>query len=129
MNMKKPNRLRELRKKAGLSQTELADAIHFAQSMISGWENNTKKMSLEQATMLAEYFNVSVGYLAGDDIETEQPTAENDSELRKRIIDRVKKLPDPALEHTWAYLEGLRVGQEIAPAKPVDRDSGSVLPE
>ena len=79
--------------------------------------------------MLAEFFNVSVGYLDGDDIETEQPTAENDSELRKRIIDRVRKLPDPALEHTWAYLEGLRVGQEIAPAKPVDRDSDAVLPE
>lgn len=129
MKMNKSNRLKELRKKAGLNQNQLADAIHFSQSLISGWENGSKRMDLNQAKMLADFFNVSVGYLAGDDLQIEKLTAENDSELRKRIIDRVKKLPDPALEHTWAYLEGLQAGQEIAQAKPAVRDSDSVQPE
>lgn len=129
MKMNKSNRLKELRKKAGLNQNQLADAIHFSQSQISGWENGSKRMDLKQAKLLADFFDVSVGYLAGDDMQTKKPTVENDSELRKRIIDRVKQLPDPALEHTWAYLEGLRVGQEIAPAKPAVHGSNPVQPE
>ena len=124
MKMIKQNRLRELRKKAGLSQSDLAESIHFAQSMISGWENNTKRMNLEQAKLLADFFGVSVGYLAGDTMQNEQPTGEAD-ELRALAIERVSSLSDPALERVLDFLAGLEAGQEIGAAQAAAQESGS----
>lgn len=127
------NRIRELRKKKHISQKVLAIELSVKQSSVCGWEKEIKFPSKENLKKLADYFGVSIDYLLGrnenDDMQIEKLTVENDSELRKRIIDRVKKLPDPALEHTWAYLEGLQAGQEIAQAKPADRDPDSVQPE
>lgn len=60
------NRLRELRKEKKLTQQELADAIGVKKLTISRWEN-AEDVSLKQdkAQQLADYFEVSVGYLLG----------------------------------------------------------------
>lgn len=59
------NRIKELRNKQRLSQTELAEKIGISQPLISrcekGFENSKK--STWQA--LADFFNVSVEYLKG----------------------------------------------------------------
>ena len=127
------NIIRELRKKKDISQKVLAIELAVSQPTVCDWEKGIKAPGSENLKKLADYFDVSIDYLLGrndsDDMQIKKPTVENDSELRKRIIDRVKQLPDPALEHTWAYLEGLRVGQEIAPAKPAVRGSDPVQPE
>ena len=127
------NIIRELRKKKGISQKVLAIELSVSQPTVCDWEKGVKIPGSENLKKLANYFGVSIDYLLGrnenDDLQIEKLTAEYDRELRKRIIDRVKKLPDPALEHTWAYLEGLQAGQEIAQAKPAVRDSDSVQPE
>ena len=110
MMMYKPNRLRELRKQAGLSQNELANAIHFAQSMISGWECNTKRMNLDQAKLLADFFNVSVGDLAGDDDLIEQP-AETIDGLREEVIQLLMGLSDADLRRVEDFVAGLKAGR------------------
>lgn len=70
------NRIRELRKKNGLSQTELANMLNVAQGTVSGYENG--KYDPDSATLakMAQIFGVTVGSLIGT--EEKQDTTEAD---------------------------------------------------
>ena len=58
-------RLRELRKENGLGQIELAKRIGVGKSIISLWETNSCEPTLSKLIILANFFNVSIDYLAG----------------------------------------------------------------
>ncbi|MCK1206317.1 helix-turn-helix domain-containing protein [Streptococcus uberis] len=58
------NRLKELREKNSLTQQELADKIGVSKRTLGYWEKG-KQIKPDQAKKLAEYFEVSVGYLLG----------------------------------------------------------------
>lgn len=57
------NRLFELRKKAGFSQTELGEALGVTNKAVSKWENGKAKPTLETIGKLAEALGVSVSEL------------------------------------------------------------------
>ena len=59
------NRLKELRKKLGLSQQELADALSVHQTLISQIERGAVVPSGSLMVELADYFGVSVDYMLG----------------------------------------------------------------
>jgi len=61
------NRIRELRKKARLSQQSLADQIGVFRNTISNWETGYSQISLENAKNVAEYFGVTIDYLLGSE--------------------------------------------------------------
>lgn len=70
-------RLKELRVKKNKSLQELADAVGASKAHI--WEierGGSKNPSMDLLTKLAEYFDVSVSYLVG-----EQPPSEEQEEL------------------------------------------------
>ena len=52
------NIIRELRKKAGIGQKELADIIGVSIPTVSDWETGKKQPSKERLRKLAEYFHV-----------------------------------------------------------------------
>ena len=52
------NIIRELRKKAGIGQKELADIIGVSIPTVSDWETGKKQPSKERLRKLAEYFQV-----------------------------------------------------------------------
>lgn len=58
-------RLKELRKDAGISIVELAKGIEYSKSIISYWENGVKEPSLTAIVKLAQYFHVTSDYLIG----------------------------------------------------------------
>lgn len=58
-------RLRELRKKRGLTQEELAKELELAKSSISMYENGKRKPSFEVLEMFADFFNVNLDTLYG----------------------------------------------------------------
>lgn len=58
-------RLKELREKAGLSQSALAKRLGFAQSTIGMWESGKNKPEFDTLTQIADFFHVSVDYLLG----------------------------------------------------------------
>lgn len=62
-------RLAELRQKQGLSQKSLASLIGYSQNMISQWENGTRDPNTKTLQELANFFNVSIDYLLGNDID------------------------------------------------------------
>ena len=76
-------RLRDLRTSRGMSTKELAKAIGVAPGSINNWENDdesvgkvsTDGMSLINLVKLADFFDVSLDYLAGrTDVKSPSPT-------------------------------------------------------
>ncbi|MDE6201285.1 MAG: helix-turn-helix domain-containing protein [Clostridiales bacterium] len=59
-------KLKELRTKKGVSQSELADSIYVSRSAVAKWENGLGLPSTESLRLLAEYFEVSVDELYSD---------------------------------------------------------------
>ena len=60
-----PNRLKELRQKANITQKELAHSIHSSQQNIAFYEKGERKPKHEMVEKLANFFNVSIDYLLG----------------------------------------------------------------
>lgn len=58
-------RLRNLRKEAGLTQDELASRTHLSQTAISNWESGNRIPNIDYAIILAKFFFVSLDYLCG----------------------------------------------------------------
>lgn len=63
-------RLKELRKKKGISQLRLATELNTTQNTISRYETGEREPGIDELIMIADYFNVSVDYLIG---RTENP--------------------------------------------------------
>ncbi len=60
------NRIKELRVNSGKSTQELANATGIARSTLGSYETRGINPNAEKAQILADYFNVSVGYLLGN---------------------------------------------------------------
>lgn len=64
------NIVKELRKKAGIQQKELAVIIGVSSPTVSDWENNKKDPSGERLKKLAEYFGVDELVILGKNVVT-----------------------------------------------------------
>lgn len=70
------NKIRKLREKRGLTQTELGNLISVGKTTISNYETNYSSPDVETIKKIADYFNVSTDYLLGrgDDPEKDLPS-------------------------------------------------------
>ncbi len=59
------NRIRENRKRLGLSQEQLAEAIDCSREHIARIENGKINIGLENFIKLAQFFNITLDELAG----------------------------------------------------------------
>ncbi len=74
------DKITELRKKKGWSQSDLAKAIEASRDIIGKYERNENFPSVEMALKIAKVFNVPVHYLLGEGTHTRY-----DKETVKRI--------------------------------------------
>ena len=58
-------RIKELRINAGLSQADLANALNIHQTAVSQWETGRTHPDIPVLIAMANYFEVSLDYLAG----------------------------------------------------------------
>lgn len=56
-------KLKELRKKAGISQLKLALDLNMNQNSISRYETGEREADYKTLILFADYFNVSIDYL------------------------------------------------------------------
>lgn len=56
-------RIRELRKKHGLSQEQLADKLNVSRQAVQKWESGVNEPNIETIKCIACYFQVDYGYL------------------------------------------------------------------
>lgn len=102
-----PNRLKELRNSKGLSMKqmskELVEKKYFdsiTDATLSNYENEKREPKLETWVKLAEYFDVSVGYLQGS--VSEEHEAEN-------LINDFEKVYLSKVQETLSHIEKSRL--------------------
>ena len=92
-------RIKQLRKKKGISQSELAELIGVKNNTVSTWERGTRKPDFEALNLLSNYFEVSFEYILGssDKEETRVKPTQDEldqlalSALADELYDNVKK--------------------------------------
>ena len=77
------NKLKELRRARGISQAELADALHVSRSAVAKWENGLGMPGKESLSILADYFAVS---------KEELVTVSEDCGNKNKMSDKDKKV-------------------------------------
>ena len=65
---KLPENIIAVRKEANLTQEQLAEKLGVAKSTISMYENGKRKPSFEALEALADFFNVNLGVLTGQEV-------------------------------------------------------------
>ena len=87
------NRIKEVRKKKGLSLQQVADAVGLGNNTISRYETGKREPKLETWNKLAEYFNVPTSYLMGlsDDVNGWKEWAKSTGYSVKQIKDEIKR--------------------------------------
>lgn len=63
-------RLKTLRKEAGLTQVDVAEKLGISQPAYASWERGVKKPTQDNLVKIAKVLNVSVDYLVGNSQET-----------------------------------------------------------
>ena len=96
------NIVKELRKKAGIQQKELAISIGVSRPTVSDWESNKKDPSGERLRKLADFFHVDELMILGKgviDYSTVKP-----STVSARIVSGIDKMPEDQQERILAGL-------------------------
>ena len=68
-----PEKLYALRKKSGLSQEQLAEALNVSRQAISKWESGSAMPESDKLLALSNYFGVSLDYLLKDGAPNARP--------------------------------------------------------
>ena len=92
-------RIKQLRKKKGVSQAELAELIGVKTNTVSTWERGTRKPDFEALNLLSNYFEVSFEYILGSSDKEEARVVPTQDELDElalsaladELYDNVKK--------------------------------------
>ena len=58
-------KLKDLRLEKGIGQVELAKALGVSKGIVSLWENNLREPKLSCLIAIAQFFGVSIDFLAG----------------------------------------------------------------
>ena len=96
--MELSERIRFLRKKKGLNQGELAEAIGINPSHLSRLENGKYQPSVDALQRIAQALEVSVDYLLSEDTDEIEVRIENKSlSERLRLIDTLEEADQQAL--------------------------------
>lgn len=107
------NRLKELRTKRGLKQTELARVLNITQGALSGWENERYSIGNNELKSIADFFGVSTDYLLGRDVEPSQVPNLIEKPVENRKIPIIGSVKCGANGLAFEYIEGnVCIGQE-----------------
>lgn len=118
-----PERLKELRVLAGISQRDLSKNLYVSQQTVAKWELNKSTPNPEMLSKIATYFGVSVDYLLGRTAspgqqktsppfgELVQNLIEDDPEMERLYKILIHLSPDD-LKKAASYLDFLRSNQE-----------------
>jgi transcriptional regulator with XRE-family HTH domain len=107
------SRLVDLRKAAGLTQSQVAEKLNMSQSRLANYEQGLRKPDHETTMRLAKFFSVSVDYLLGHSTESHGDETEISAEWMQvlRQMQREGYEPDQVLQ-ALRLLTSIRKQQE-----------------
>ncbi len=107
------NKIKHLRKKAGLSQEDLAAKLGVSQKSICNYENNTRFPKGQKVIKgLADIFNVTVDYLISDTDDTTSKENLFISSAKDEFGYKGKNEAEMLIERTAAVLAGGELSEE-----------------
>ena len=89
----------DLRKKKGITQEQLAEALNISPQAVSKWERNASQPDTQTLPLIADYFHVSIDYLFYGQNHTYD-------DIYKKVFDKVAKHPQQSRE---SYEDALTV--------------------
>ena len=81
-----PEKLYALRKKSGLSQEQLAEALNVSRQAISKWEGGSTMPESDKLLALSNYFGVSLDYLLKDGAPDATPAEAQEEHRTMRLL-------------------------------------------
>lgn len=102
------SRIREARKMAGLSQTQVAKMLGLHRPSISEIEAGNRSVSAEEIARLAEIFDVSASWLLGEGVD-KVDVYDNKLQLAAREL---QKLKPEDLDRLLTLLTSMRTGSD-----------------
>jgi len=93
-------RLKELRERKHLSQSDVAKRLEVTRSTISGYECNTITPSVDQLIKLAVLYNTSLDYMMGMDNRFHLYLDDLSESQQKAILDIVDRLKEEFLNES-----------------------------
>lgn len=103
-------KLISLRRKAGLSQEQLADALGVTRQSVSKWESGAAMPELGKLIALSERFEVSIDYLVKDYLKEESvPEREDHSARVEAKVDSLARDYRRNFGPVFAYTSGARL--------------------
>lgn len=91
------DRLDSLCQSKGVKGGRMCTDLGLSKSLMTDLKNGRKKsISAQTAQKIATYFDVTVGYLIGEEEQKEKPIVKDDglSEGKRKLIEKIKKLPE-----------------------------------
>lgn len=106
------NRIKELRVKNGLKQSDLAEVVNVRQTTVSNWENEVTEVDRQSLFVLSDFFKVSTDYLLG---KSDYPTRSEDffNAIEGQHDDFRMKLGDAFLRKMHVPHDGMKLFLEI----------------
>lgn len=86
------DKIRELRRKTGLSQEELAERLDVSRQAVSKWELGSAVPTADKLVDIADFFGVSLDFLMRE--STEQPPSQPPAEVPTAIPRNCCKRPN-----------------------------------
>ena len=90
-------RLTILCEKRGIKGAQMCRELGISKSLMTDLKSGRKKgVNAETAQKLSSYFNVTVGYLLGEEETKEKPTVQDDglTENQRKLMEFAKSVPD-----------------------------------
>lgn len=126
--MKLEEKLTALRKKKGLSQLELAEALGVSRQAVSRWEVGASAPGMENLLALSRLYGVPLDELVGGPAREEEPEAEPNAQAAElvsaRRLNRALAAALAAVLLAAALLAGLYWGRHNAP--PADQTEDGI---
>lgn len=96
------NRIRECRRKMGLTQVELSKALNISQGTLSGYETGRFEPDVDTMQRLADFFHESLDSLFG--VQRQQDNGIDISEIDFALSGEIRDLTDDEKQDILEYV-------------------------
>ena len=109
------NKIRDFRRKMGLTQIELSNVLNISQASLSGYETGRIEPDMDMMKRLAHFFNTSLDDLFGVSIDTSTPDI---SDIDFALSGEIRDLSDAEKQDVLDYVRFKRAQKAKQDAKP-----------
>ena len=103
--------LKEIRKRYGLSQTDLAKITNTSQKTISNYENGNTEPDIKTIKLLADHFHVTIDNLVNHNV----PYLIDKSTLtqsQQELFEKIRNLSDTNCKRASDFIDGILIAEE-----------------